>query len=440
MQYRDYQTDVIERGYAILHKHGLVYLMLDTRLGKTIISLSIAHRIGLPVLFITTKKAAPSIKNDLAIMSQLIPDFALNVSIVTQGNIHKVTYSHRLIIIDEAHGYGAFPKPALRAKFLRELTNANPCILLSATPTPESWSSIYHQLWACHYMGRFTADYANFYQWARWYVETTNITGKQEFFKKRISQGREVADYSRAIISDIKEAIAPICITMTQAEAGFNYDKHNEQIVTIPMPDHLRIVYDTMMSECICEWKGNVIVATNAAMHMSKLHQIASGTVIDEQDNRHILSNHKAMAVYRLLSDYPKMAIFYKFIAEGELLRKLFVNRYTEDWQEFQATDKPIFISQYLSGREGINLSKADAIVFFSIDYAYLSYKQGKDRINAKDRDKEPVLIWLITDDTIEKAIYKKVIAKKKFTVKHFEKILKKGVNNEQAPVRNQPD
>ena len=80
----------------------------------------------------------------------LNPDFA--ITIINYESLHKIECCpYDVIICDEAHGMGAYPKPSLRAKLVKSLIKLNKdpyVILLSGTPTPESYSQMYHQVYA----------------------------------------------------------------------------------------------------------------------------------------------------------------------------------------------------------------------------------------------------------------------------------------------------
>jgi len=68
--YRDYQIEIIEKGYQILSKYGFLYLAMEVRTGKTLTSLGIAERVHAKnVLFITKKKALSSISDDYSTLS-----------------------------------------------------------------------------------------------------------------------------------------------------------------------------------------------------------------------------------------------------------------------------------------------------------------------------------------------------------------------------------
>ena len=78
----------------------------------------------------------------------LLPGFELQV--INYESLHKIKKrGWDVIVCDEAHSMGAYPKPSKRAKQVKELIQINNpyYILLSGTPTPESYSQMYHQIY-----------------------------------------------------------------------------------------------------------------------------------------------------------------------------------------------------------------------------------------------------------------------------------------------------
>ena len=146
IKYRDYQQSIIDKSVKIFNTSSFVYLAMEVRTGKTLTSLGIADRLGVrSVLFITKKKAISSIEEDHNLLK---PSYDLTV--INYESVHKLPKNkYGMIICDEAHSMGAFPKPSKRAKQVKELIQySSPyVILLSGTPTPESFSQMYHQLY-----------------------------------------------------------------------------------------------------------------------------------------------------------------------------------------------------------------------------------------------------------------------------------------------------
>jgi len=138
-KFRDYQLDIIDRACEIIDNNRFVYLAMEVRTGKTLTSLGIANKLNCSsVLFLTKKKAISSIEKDFRALKA-----SYNLLVINYESIHKIPdIKWDLIVCDEAHSMGAFPKPSKRAKQVRDLIyKRNPCVIfLSGTPTPESFS------------------------------------------------------------------------------------------------------------------------------------------------------------------------------------------------------------------------------------------------------------------------------------------------------------
>ena len=148
IEFRDYQKNIISQGVEYLFKYGFVYLSMEVRTGKTLTSLGILNEMMSvnKVLFITKKKAIGSIESDYKLLNPSYKIFVINYE-----SLHKIDVKGwDAIVCDEAHSMGAFPKPSKRAKQVKEFViKNNPyVILLSGTPTPESFSQIYHQIYS----------------------------------------------------------------------------------------------------------------------------------------------------------------------------------------------------------------------------------------------------------------------------------------------------
>jgi len=403
MKLRDYQEELSSKACQILDKYKIVYIAMETRTGKTITALSAAKKCGfLRILFVTKKKAIGSVVNDTG----HFPD--LQVVVINYESLHKIEGVYDLIIVDEAHSIGAFPKPAKRVKDLLQFTKNKPIILLSATPTPESFSQIYHQLFISSYSP--FKEYKSFYKWAKDFVKV----------KKKYIYNREINDYSTADIDKITSLINHLFINFTQEEAGFEY-KINEVVLKIkPDPKQIKAIEILKRDLVLPTKSGDTILADTAVKLQNKIHQICSGTVIAESGKSYVITKNKALFIKEYFKD-QKIAIFYKFKQEFEILKQLFPH-WTSSPEEFQSNKNKTFLSQFQSGREGIRLDSADSIIFYNIDFSYLSYAQARERIISKERKKEANLYWIFIEGGIEEKIYKIVNQKKDYTVHYFKK------------------
>jgi len=360
--FRDYQNDIITKGSQILTKHRFLYLAMEVRTGKTLTSLGILH----------------------TVMDE---------------------WKWDLIICDEAHGMGAFPKPSGRAELVAEvIKKCKPMvILLSGTPTPESYSQMYHQVYAIP--GNPFAEFKNFYRFCDKYVA----------IKQRKINGLFVKDYSGGLETIIK-AMEPYTINYTQQEAGFMAET-KEEILEVEMNPMTYTMIKKLKKDLVIEGKEEIILADTPVKLMMKVHQLSSGTIKFESGNSMILDLSKAEFIKEQFEGC-KIGIFYKFKEEYNALKQVFGDDLTSELSVFEDTNKNIAL-QIVSGREGISLRQAEYLVYYNIDFSATSYWQSKDRMTTKERLENQVY-WIFAKGGIEHDIYKAVTKKKDYTVNHF--------------------
>ena len=409
MHLRDYQIELSDKATSILHDYGLVYLAMEVRTGKTLTAFATAHKFGAKkLLFVTKKKAI----DDIIAQAKKL-GLNLEVYVTNYEQLHNVGTEYDLVIIDEAHSLGAYPKPSLRAIELKRICNGKPIIYLSGTPTPESFSQIFHQTWVSSFSP--FKDYKNFYGWARDYVD----------IRKKYLYGKQINDYSMAKRELIEEKTNHLFLAFTQEEAGFT-ELVKENVLYVKMEaSTYKFAERLRIDKIVTNNDGMSVLGDTAVKLMNKLHQIYSGTVIIDTPERmgKVFDYTKA----EFIKDYfkgKKIAIFYKFSAELAAI-KWTMGKCYEDPTEFNNAESGCFISQIVSGREGVNLSSADALVFYNIDFSATSYWQSRARIQTKDRIKEAQIYWIFSEGGIDDKIYKAVMDKKDYTLDYFRKDFK---------------
>lgn len=407
MKYRNYQSKIIEKSRHVIQKFGFIYLAMEVRTGKTLTALGIAKACGFrDVVFLTKKKAIGSIIDDFELLQ---PNY--RIAIINYESMHKLD-AHKcdFLILDEAHGMGAFPKPSKRAKDVKAFIKKHKCCvcLMSGTPTPESYSQMYHQVYGIP-ANPFN-QFRNFYDFASQFVKVT---------RKKINS-MYINDYTNGLMSIVR-AMQPYTITYTQKEAGFK-NKIDEEVLMVDMDAKTYNLARTLKKDRVVEGKNNLILADTPVKLMQKLHQIYSGTIIFENGESMVIDTSKAEYIKEKFKG-KKIGIFYKFRAELNALKEVFgKDNITTELDEFNTTDKCIAL-QIVSGREGISLRKADALVYYNIDFSATSYWQSRDRMTTKDRTMSKVY-WVFSNNGIEERIYKAVTKKKDYTINHFKKDL----------------
>ena len=148
-------------------------------------------------------------------------------------------------MVDEAHSLGAFPKPSKRAKDIKTFIqkNNNPFVcLMSGTPTPESYSQMFHQVYGIP-TNPFK-KFVSFYKFARQYVNVT----------QRVINSMYINDYSKGLISILDE-MKPYTISFTQKEAGF-INTIDEEIIIVDMKPSTYNVANKLSKDKVVEGKG----------------------------------------------------------------------------------------------------------------------------------------------------------------------------------------
>jgi hypothetical protein len=404
MELRDYQKELSQQGGLILNRLKILYLAMEVRTGKTITALEVAKLVGAKnVIFLTKKKAIESVKADHRAMQ-----YGFNLYCTNDENLHKVDASMiDLVIHDEHHRFGAFPKPGATTKLYKKLFAHLPQIFLSGTPTPESYSQIYHQFWVSNY-SPFRL-YPTFYKWAKEFVNVT----------QQVINSFTINNYTNSKIDQIEPLIEPYFLRYTQEKAKFK-GKIIEHFLECPMLASTDKVYNMLKRDRVVNSStGRSIVADTPAKLLQKLHQIGAGTIKIDKENL-ILDYSRGYLIAEKFKG-KKIAIFYNFIGELAVLKKCFGDQLTTDINEFNTTDKCIAL-QIVSGREGISLAKAEALIFYNISFSAVSYWQARDRLTTQDRT-ENHIYFIFNPRGLDRQIFEAVKEKKNFTLRHFKDI-----------------
>lgn len=399
MKLRDYQIEIANKAVEVLTNKYIVYLSMQVRTGKTLTSLETAKLYGANnVLFLTKKKAIKSILKDYETFG-----YTFRLTVINNESLHLTEDNFDLIICDEHHRCGTYPKPNKVTKLIRLRYSHLPMIFLSGTPHPESYSQIYHQFWISDYSP--FKSWSNFYKFAQVFV---NITQKHFGYAK-------INNYSDCNIDKISPLMKDYFITYTQQQAGFTTEV-KENILKVRLKETTYNLIDRLRKDKVIRGKEHNVLGDTGVKLMSKLHQLYSGTVKFECGETKVIDTSKALFIKERFKE--KIAIFYKFKAELDAIKEIYNNEITEDLEEFNSSNKSIVL-QIVTGREGISLSNAKYLVYYNIDFSALSYWQSRDRLTTMDRLTNDIF-WIFSEGGIEDKVYKAVSNKKDYTLSVF--------------------
>jgi len=174
------------------------------------------------------------------------------------------------------------------------------------------------------------------------------------------------------------------------------------------------------------------IIIQNPAVQMMKFRQVSSGFIIDEKHVTHTVSTNKLKMFKDLIDTIlpEKIVVFAEFKHSIDSIRKCLnsINeRYLildgnqknkQCWIDFQQDDSiKVMVCQYASGNAGIDLYKANHMIFFEPSLSTTMTEQARARIQKFGKKEPCAYYWLISEHSIEQKIYAKLEKKKDFTV-----------------------
>lgn len=403
-----HQIKMINEARTILDRYNLVYISAETRTGKTLATIHLLKDDYNKILVLTKKKALSSWESDLK-LSQ-----ANNFTVTNYESIHKLdTTDFDIIVLDESHSIGSYPKPSKKARDIKAIAEYKKIVYLSATPSAEAYSQLFHQLWVSSYSPFI--DYKSFYSWYREF-------GNDDSF---IFNGRTIAKYKDIRIDEIMPYIQGLMVQMTKEEAEFNVIV-NEQLHHVEIDTKYQSLLKNFKRDRIVNIKNSdktyTIISDTPPSLINKLHQFAGGTIKADDKNSLVVSLHKVEYIENYLSKDRKIVILCNYIKERDLLLNYLCNA-TDDVDKFKEDDSyKYFIGHIKTYSEGVDFSYADSMIIYSLNFSATTYIQSKERLANKKRV-EPIQVnYLLTKNSIDEMVHKAVSNKMNFTASYYKK------------------
>lgn len=141
--------------------------------------------------------------------------------------------------------------------------------------------------------------------------------------------------------------------------------------------------------------------------------------------------NSKKLEAFRDLieSTNDRLIVFYNFNEELIALRKIakecnresgFINGSGRSMYAYECCEDGITFVQYQAGAMGLNLQKANKIIYFTPPVSSELFEQSKKRIHRIGQEKPCFYYYLICGNSIEQAIYGTLAKRKDYTDKLF--------------------
>ena len=283
-----------------------------------------------------------------------------------------------------------------RTKFIMKLAATN-IILLSGTPCSGKYENLYTQSKLLGWnitKGEF---------WDR-YIKTKDIPGNG--FPIKIVIGYKNID-------ELKENLRKHGAIFLKTEDVLNLPEQTNVTIKCDATKE----YNNFAKSFYITIDGKELVGETTLTKMLYLRQLASA-----------YNGNKINALKELIeSTNDRLIIFYNFNIELEILKKVckdrplsFINGTCKDLTNYESCSDSITLCQYQSASKGLNLQKANKIIYFSLPLSCENFMQSKKRIHRIGQKNTCFYYYLITKKSIDEKIYRSLEKGKDFTNELF--------------------
>ena len=287
---------------------------------------------------------------------------------------------------------------AKRTKFILSLKPSH-TILLSGTPTDGKYEFLYSQLRLLGWKITKTAYYNR-------YIKTELRSYGGPTF-------RVVTGYKN--VSELKAKLKEYGAVFAKAE----------EVIKLPEKKFIK-EYSTVSSDYKKFMKDRVIKIDDKEL-------TGDSTLSKRLYARMLCSAYSKDKISRLIdlvnSTSDRVIIFYNFNTELEALRKVLfdrpisiVNGQIKDLKVYENNDNSVTLIQYQAGAMGLNLQKANRIIYFSLPERSELFEQSKARICRIGQEKQCYYHIMMCHKSVEEKIYECLLMRKDYTDELFRK------------------
>lgn len=235
----------------------------------------------------------------------------------------------------------------------------------------------------------------------------------------------------------IQETVGAMSYRLTKEEALDLPDKMPDEIIHVKMSQKAARDYREMARHSAIEALDTL--AGNPLTRALRLRTICSGYVDTDDGQRVEYSSGKRDALTTILNGTEEKVVVYcsfrhsidEVCALLEDMRLGYVvldGRQTDKgiWRRFQEDDGVrVFVAQYQSAAQGIDLFASRTMVFYEPCLSSTLLQQSRDRIHRIGQNRACIYYFLLTDSSIEWAIYKALQSYADFDERFFDQYLK---------------
>lgn len=289
---------------------------------------------------------------------------------------------------------------AKRSKFILRLNSKNN-ILLSGTPV----SGKYEEIWSqAKLLG--------------WNISKDTFE-KNYLITKKFDYGigypiKRVVGYKN--VERLKRKLRSHGACFMKTDEVMSLPEQINQIIDVDNTKEYRV----FLKDRIIEVEGEELVGNSSLSRMLYQRKLASE-----------YNENKLKAFTDLIeSTNDKLIVFYNFNNELAKLKTLcekldkpisVVNGYEKNLKAYEEENNSVTLIQYQAGAMGLNLQKANKIIYYSLPLSSELMEQSKKRTHRIGQKKTCFYYYLITRNSIDEKIYKVLKERRDYTNKLFE-------------------
>lgn len=285
-----------------------------------------------------------------------------------------------------------------RTKFIMKMKPEN-VILLSGTPVGGKYENLLTQI---HLLGWKISKEVFWNQYVEW--EWQELDG---FWQKKILGYKNV--------DRLKNKLRIHGCDFLKTEEVLDLPKQNDIQIKINSTAEYKKFHKNSYA-CI---EGEELIGDTTLTKMLRERQLCSW-----------YNKEKLQAFQDLLeSTEDRVIIFYNFEHENEVLKEIaenlqrsvsVVNGQIKDLEAYEEKSDSVTLIQYQAGAMGLNLQKANKIIYFTPPLGSELFEQSKKRIHRIGQDRPCFYYYLICKNSIEEKIYQVLEMRKDYTEELF--------------------
>lgn len=287
---------------------------------------------------------------------------------------------------------------ATRTKFIRKLKFKN-VVLLSGTPVAGKYEELYSQLKLLGYKKNKSVYFSTYMVTTRFKIGGVPI--------------QKVTGYKN--VDRLKRKLRELGAVFMKTEDVFSLPAQVHNIEKVANTTN----YKKFKKDRLLITKDLGLVGDTTLNRLLYSRQLAS------QYNQNKLDKLKSL----LEGTENRVIIFYNYDKELELIKSIckklnkpisVVNGKCRDLSKYDSCDNSVTLIQYQAGSMGLNLQKANVIIYFSLTLSSELFEQSKKRTHRIGQDKTCFYYYLLTEGTVDEEIYTTLLERKDYTDKLF--------------------